>query len=337
MKKVLLTGATGFLGAYLLRQLVKKGYDVRALRRENSSLALVQDIEHQVEWVEGDITDLLSLEEAMRGVQQVYHAAAVVSFNSKDAQKMIQINGDGTANVVNLALELGIEKLLHVSSIAALGRKENQTHIDENAQWENSKLNSSYAISKFKAECEVWRGIQEGLSAVIINPTLIMGAGFWHSGTANMFRQGAKGLSIYPQGGSGFVDVRDVAAVAIELMEQNISGQRYIVNAENHSFKQLFSLIAKAMERKAPFIKMPTWGVELMWRVENLRSTLLGVDPLITQELARGFQTTFVYDNTKLQKQLNFPFRSLSTIINDTASAYKESMKNNLPYGLLMD
>ncbi len=337
MKKVLVTGGTGFLGSYLLRQLFKKGYELRGLRRSSSQTALVGDIYDKIEWIEGDVTDISSLEDAMKGVDHVYHAAAAVSFNSKDKTKMLQVNGDGTANVVNVALDLGIEKLLHVSSIAALGRKENQTRLDENAQWENSKLNSDYAISKFKAECEVWRGIQEGLQAVIINPTLIMGAGYWHSGTGKMFTQAEKGLMFYPQGGNGFVDVRDVAAVAIALMESDISGQRFIVNSENHLFKNAFTMMSKAFGRKAPFIKAPTWAIELMWRADNIKSVLLGVEPLVTKELARGLQTFFQYDNVKLQKAINFPFRTLEETVNNTAAVYNECKKNNLPFGLFKE
>jgi nucleoside-diphosphate-sugar epimerase len=168
MNKVLVTGATGFLGSYILRLLLKKGYKVRAIRRSSSPMAMLQDIADKVEWVEGDVTDLPFLEEATKDIDYVYHAAAAVSFNSKDKEKMMLVNGIGTENIVNVCLDNGVKKLLHVSSIAALGRKENVTEIDENAQWENSPLNSDYAISKFKAECEVWRGIQEGLNAVII-------------------------------------------------------------------------------------------------------------------------------------------------------------------------
>lgn len=334
MKKVLITGATGFLGSYILRLLLKKGYAVRAIRRASSPMALVQDLEHQVEWVEGDITDLPFLEEAMKDIQHVYHAAAMVSFHSKDKDSMMLINGNGTENVVNACLSNDVEKLLHVSSIAALGRKENQTKLDESAQWENSKLNSDYAISKFKAECEVWRGVQEGLDAVIINPTLIMGAGFWHLGTAKLFKQADKGLMFYPKGGNGFVDVRDVAALSIRLLESDISGERFIVNAENHFFKYAFDLMAKSFAKKGPRIKAANWAIELMWRAESLRSTLLGIEPDVTEELARGLQTFFQYDNKKLLQKLDYTYRTLEETVNETAEIYLNCKKNNQPYGI---
>ena len=335
MKKVLLTGASGFLGSYMLRLLLKKGYDVSAVRRKDSSMATLNDVSDAVEWMDGDITYLSFLEEAVQGVDYVYHAAAAVSFNSKDKEKMMFVNGTGTENIVNVCLDNGVRKLLHVSSIAALGRKENITKIDENAQWENSPLNSDYAISKFKAECEVWRGIQEGLNAVIVNPTLIMGAGYWHLGTCKMFKQADKGLKFYPKGGNGFVDVRDVAEVSVKLMESEISGERFIVNSDNHLFKDAFSMMAKALGRKAPFIKAPDWSIELMWRADSIKSTLLGVEPLITKELARGLQTFFQYDNAKLLKQITHNYRSLQTTIDETAALYSENKKNDQPFGIL--
>jgi nucleoside-diphosphate-sugar epimerase len=335
MNKVLLTGASGFLGSYMLRLLLKKGYDVRAVRRKDSSMAILNDVIDAVEWMEGDITDLSFLEEAVQGIDYVYHAAAAVSFNSKDKDKMMFVNGTGTENIVNVCLDNGVKKLLHVSSIAALGRKENITKIDENAQWENSPLNSDYAISKFKAECEVWRGIQEGLNAVIINPTLIMGAGYWHLGTCKMFKQADKGLKFYPKGGNGFVDVRDVAEVSVKLMESEISGERFIVNSDNYLFKDAFSMMAKALGRKARFIKAPDWSIELMWRADNIKSTLLGVEPLITKELALGLQTFFQYDNTKLLKHITHNYRSLQTTIDETAALYSENKKNAQPFGIL--
>jgi nucleoside-diphosphate-sugar epimerase len=335
MNKVLLTGASGFLGSYMLRLLLKKGYDVRAVRRKDSSMAILNDVIVAVEWMEGDITDLSFLEEAVQGIDYVYHAAAAVSFNSKDKDKMMFVNGTGTENIVNVCLDNGVKKLLHVSSIAALGRKENITKIDENAQWENSPLNSDYAISKFKAECEVWRGIQEGLNAVIINPTLIMGAGYWHLGTCKMFKQADKGLKFYPKGGNGFVDVRDVAEVSVKLMESEISGERFIVNYDNYLFKDAFSMMAKALGRKAPFVKAPDWSIELMWRADNIKSTLLGVEPLITKELARGLQTFFQYDNAKLLKHITHNYRSLQTTIDETATLYSENKKNAQPFGIL--
>lgn len=325
MKKVLLTGATGFVGAYLAHYLLQKGYAIRAIRRPNSPMQLVENIQHQLEWVEGDLLDPTFLEEVVQGVDQVYHAAALVSFNPRDQAKLLRVNGQGTAFLVNAALLHGVEKLLHVSSIAALGRKKNQGKIDEQAQWENNSINSNYAISKFKAECEVWRGIEEGLNAVIINPSMIMGAGFWNSGTSKMFMQVDKKLRVYPQGTTGFVDVRDVATAAIQLMESDISGQRFILNAENWSYYQLFSEMANGLGKKAPSWKMPGWMIELMWRMENFRSKALGVAPLVTKELARAMHAQYEYEGSKIQQHLGFQYRTLSETIEETCQALQQA------------
>ena len=335
MKKVFLTGASGFLGSYLLRALLDKGYQVRALKRKNSPLYLIQDIADKVEWVEGDITDFPSVEEAMEGIETVYHAAALVSFNSKDKADMLKVNFQGTENIVNIALEKGIQKLLYVSSIAALGRKENMQLVNEEAQWENNKYNSDYAISKFKGECEVWRGVQEGLPAIIVNPSMIMGAGFWHSGTAKMFRQIDKGLMFYPKGGNGFVDVRDVASASIALMESKIEGERYILNAENLTFKNLFDQIAAALNKKPPFLKANDLLIDFMWRLDAFKSTLLGISPVLTKELARNMQLCFEYDNGKIKKDLGFQFRPINQTITDTANSYLEAKKIKANYGVM--
>jgi len=248
-KQVLVTGGTGFLGAYLLAYLVKKGYQIKAIKRKTSSMDLVKNIQHKIEWLEGDILDTPFLETAMKGVQQVYHAAAIVSFDPRDAAFMLKVNAEGTANLVNAALYEGVEKLVHVSSIAALGRKEFQPNINETAQWENSKENSNYAISKFKAECEVWRGMQEGLKIAILNPSVIIGAGNWKQGSCQLIQKVAKGLQFYPKGSTGFVDVRDVARAAILLMESDISGERYILNGANWSYQKFFTQTALALNQ----------------------------------------------------------------------------------------
>ncbi len=334
-KKVLVTGATGFVGAYLLKLLLEKGHQVRALRRKQSALDLLGTSAGEVEWVEGDLLDLPFLEEVIQGVDQVYHAAAMVSFDAKDVQQMMAVNVQGTANLVNTALFFNIEKFLHVSSIAALGRKKNQKKIDENAQWENNSINSNYAISKFKAECEVWRGIQEGLNAVIINPSVILGAGFWHSGTARMFLRVDKGLRFYPSGTTGFVDVRDVAKAAVVLMESEIAGERFILNAENYSYQRLFTEMAEALGKRVPRWKMPHWGVELMWRADLIRSNFLGVKPLITKALARNLESHYEYSAAKLTDRLDYQFIPIQQTVKETASLFKQSKKQNRGFAVL--
>ncbi|MEO6759681.1 MAG: SDR family NAD(P)-dependent oxidoreductase, partial [Saprospiraceae bacterium] len=251
---ILVTGGTGFLGSYLLRMLAKRGLRVRATRRSGSPDDLVKELEGQVEWVEADVTDVLGLETAFEGVTHVFHCAAMVSFHPRDVRRMMQINVEGTANVVNLALAHQVKKLVHVSSIASLGRTKERPQLDESAKWVTSKANSQYAISKYLSEQEVWRGQAEGLPTAIVNPAIILGSGFWDQGSARFFSQVDGGLKFAPIGRSGFVDVRDVAAFMIRLMEREVSGERYILNAENMEFARFFGLVASSLQAKPPFI-----------------------------------------------------------------------------------
>ena len=319
---VLVTGATGFVGSYLTRLLVQKGLRVRALRRKSSSLALVADVADKVEWVEADITDLGALEDAFEGVTHVCHCAAVVSFHPKDGGKMVKINVEGTKNIVNLCLDFGIKKLVHVSSIAALGRTPNRPHLDENCKWVESKANSRYALSKYGAEMEVQRGIAEGLSAAIVIPSVIVGSGNWEEGMASFFKKIDEGLKFCPSGGSGFVDVRDVVRFMVLLLESEIVEERYILNSENLSHQQFFGMIAKALEVPTPPIMVGPFLAEVAWRVEWLKEKILGTAPIATRESARASLTYYTYGNEKSRSVFGFEYLTMEQTVRDTAKQY---------------
>ncbi|MEM7105085.1 MAG: SDR family NAD(P)-dependent oxidoreductase [Bacteroidota bacterium] len=333
---ILVTGGTGFLGAYLLRYLVNAGQQVRAIKRTNSPMDLVNDIAHKVEWVEGDILDIFSIRDAMKGVTQVYHCAATVSFSQKDRNRMMKVNVEGTTNIVNTCLEFGSPRLLNVSSIAALGRNPHITNIDENTLWQDTPLNSNYAISKFKAECEVWRGKVEGLNMVIINPSVILGSGYWSVGTSTFFNSIYKGLKFFPQGRTGFVDVRDVAQIMIQLMNSDISGKRFIVNGHNIHYKTLLDEIAKSMNKKSPSIKVNPLLREVAWRVEALRTSILGGKPMVTRETALVSSHSFIYDNARIKAELGKDiFRPIKTTIAETAEQYLASKSEGKDFSVL--
>lgn len=316
------TGATGLVGAYLLRYLVRDGVSVRALKRPNSPMNLVADIADKVEWVEGDILDVSTLETAMSGVDSVYHSAAMISFDSRDRERMFDINIQGTANVVNLALSLKIKRLLHVSSIAALGREENTEYINESAKWTESKINSNYAISKFRAECEVWRGMAEGLNVVVVNPSMILGSGYWKKGSAAMFERLGKGMKYYPAGGTGYVDVRDVAQAMIALMNSPIEGKRFILNSENMSWRDFMTMTATWLKTSPPTHPIGGWSVEVFARLEWLRSRLTQSTPLLTRESIRNVAHTSYYDNSNVKKAIDFEFRPVETSVRETAEQF---------------
>lgn len=319
---ILVTGGTGFLGSYLLRSLVQAGKPVRALYRRHIP-EQVADIKDRVEWVQGDVLDTGALEDAMQGVEQIYHCAAVVSFQPDKRAQMLQVNVEGTANVVNLALEYGIKKIVHVSSVAALGRAKQQADINEEAQWEDSRNNSYYAISKHLSEMEIWRGIAEGLDAVIVNPSIILGSGFWHDGSGMLLKNAWKEFPYYTDGINGFVDVEDVVNAMTALMESNIKGQRYILSAENWPYRQLFTVMADALGKKPPHIATKPWMAELVWRVAKVKAMLTGKHPLLTKETARTAQLKVYYNSSKILNALpGFRFKSLEQTLREISAAF---------------
>ncbi len=322
---ILVTGGTGFIGSYMIRLLIKNGYRVRALRRAGSPMDLIQEVAAQVDWREADVTDITALEEAMVGVTHVIHCAAMVSFHPRDVPRMMNINVSGTANVVNLALENGIQKLVHVSSIASLGRVKDRPSLDESSKWIQSSGNSQYAISKYQSEQEVWRGHAEGLPVAIVNPAVVLGSGFWNVGTGRMFSQVYKGLKFWSVGRTGLVDVRDVAKFMLMLLESDIDGERYILNAQNTLFRDLFFLVADALNVKRPFIKVTPLLAEVAWRVEWLKEKITGAEPVVTRESARASISTFFYANEKSLSLPGFSYRPLEQTVRETAEQFLDA------------
>jgi nucleoside-diphosphate-sugar epimerase len=276
-----------------------------------------------VDWVEGDVLDVVALEEAMEGVDIVIHSAAVVSFVKKERQNMYQVNVEGTANVVNMMLEKNIRRLVHISSVASLGRTAGGGHVNEERKWEESKVNTHYAKSKYKAELQVWRGIGEGLEAVILNPSTILGFGDWNNGSCAVFKNVFDEFKWYVSGINGFVDVEDVAKAAVILMETNITEQRFIVNGDTWPFKKLQETIADRFGKKRPYRKTSPFLMSIAWRLEKLKSIFTGKNPLLTKESARVAQSQTWFENDKLLKSLpGFSFTPLEETIKKACEKY---------------
>ena len=327
-KKVLVTGAAGFLGSYLVRLLLQKGYKIRGLKRPTSSFELLADVHELVEWVDADILDMVGMENAFEGITHVCHCAASVSFHPRDVKQMHKTNVEGTANIVNLCLENKIKKLIHISSIAALGRSKDRLDLDEKCQWVQSKDNTNYALTKFLAEQEVWRGVAEGLQAVIISPSVIVGSRTWDKGMAGFFNKIDKGLKVCPTGQSGFVDVRDVAIFIEMMIQQDTTDERFILNAVNLKHRDFFGLIAEALNVTPPNIMVGPFLIEVAWRVEWLKEKLLGTKPIATKESARASVTNFKYHNEKSLKVPGFSYLPFSQTISETAIQYAEAKKD---------
>jgi dihydroflavonol-4-reductase len=321
---VLVTGGTGFLGSYIIKQLMEKGYAVRAIRRSSKTPSWIPStVFSKVEWVEGDVLDVVSLEDAMEGVDTVIHSAAVVSFVKKDRKAMYQTNVDGTANMVNIALEKNIKRFVHISSVAALGRSAGGGHVNEEKKWEESKVNTHYAKSKYKAEVEVWRGVSEGLNAVILNPSTILGYGDWNSSSCAIFKNIYEGFKWYTTGINGFVDVEDVARAAVLLMESTISEQRFIINGDNWTFKKLQDTIADGFNKKRPSKEATASLMNVAWRIEYIKSIFTGKRPLLTKESARVAISQTYFENAKILNALpGFSFTPLEETIKKACEKY---------------
>ena len=333
---ILVTGANGLLGSYLVRRLIDSGEKVRGLRRATSDMSLLGSYASRIEWIEGDVTDIFSLEGAMKGVDKVYHSAALISMQTRDAQRMLDINSEGTANMVNVALDSGISKLLYVSSVAAFGRPEKPGRIiDENLDIKDSKDNFPYFKSKLYAEREVWRGMAEGLRAVIVNPSTILGGGFWSSPPNSLFDQIYKGMPFYTSGANAFVDVRDVVEVCIKLMDSDISGEKFITSAENCSFRDLMCMAADALKVKRPSVRVTNAIGGLAWRAEYVKGLFTNNPPLITKDSIAIAQNDFAYSNEKVCHTLGYTFRPLIQTVEETAAAYLRSVNSNSNFGLL--
>jgi nucleoside-diphosphate-sugar epimerase len=325
-KKILVTGASGFLGSYLLVTLRQLGYQVRALVRNQKRPAWIEaDKLKDVEWVEGDILDIISLEEAMEGMDVVIHSAAMVSFAPQDSKQLYQINTEGTNNVVNAALEKRIKRLVHISSVAALGRVAGGGWVDEKAKWKEGPLHTHYARSKFQAELHAWRGFSEGLDTVIVNPSTILGFGNWEQSSCAIFKQLYDGFRWYTSGLNGFVDVEDVARATVLLLERAAGGQRYIVNGDTWTFQQLQYCIADGFGRKRPSMKASGILLGLAWRLEALRSWLTNKRPLLTRESARVAMSATRFDNRKLLNDFpEFSYTPLELTIRKACKKYSE-------------
>ena len=327
---VLVTGGTGFIGAYIIQELITKGYSVKALhRRNNFPFYISKETLSKVEWIQGDILDVVTLENAMENVDAIIHSAAIVSFDKKLREQMYRINVEGTANVVNLALEKNIKRLIHISSVAAIGRTAKGQTVDEEKKWVTSSLNTHYAISKQKSEMEVWRAMAEGLSAVIVNPSTVLGFGNWNNSSTAIFKNIYHGFSWYSEGENGFVDVKDVAEVAVALIDAEIAGQRFILNGDNWPFRKLFNSIAGQFKKPQPHRLATPFLGEIAWRLEHLKSYFSGHRPLLTKESAKVAHSRTNFDNSKILKALpGFNFTPLQQTIEIACGQYEQAIKN---------
>lgn len=332
----LVTGATGLLGTHLMMELLSRGEHVRALVRPAANRQSVEDVFRfcknphfaYIEWVEGDVLDIDSLEEAMQGCSHVFHCAAIVSYHPTDRSEMYRINTEGTANVINVALHLGNIKIGHVSSIAAIGKAKNNEHVDEESEWVENDMNTHYAITKQLSEMEFWRGLHEGLEGVAFNCGFIIGPGSFERSSPSLFRKLNEGMSFYPPGGTGFIAVTDAARCIAELTLGATTHERFILVTENRSMKEIFQLVAESLGVKIPTREAKPWILQLARITEWLKEKTTGRKALVTRETVKNASLRFYYDSKKLQ--LAFPFEAtpIKQAIQQTADYFKRLRKS---------
>jgi dihydroflavonol-4-reductase len=323
---VAVTGANGLLGSYIVRKLLEEKTPFVALKRKDSDTSLLSDVASGIQWRDADIMDPVSLEEGLQGVTRVIHTAAIVSFNPGRAREVMDINVQGTRHIVNACLEKKIERLVHISSVAALGRQKGQTFLDENNKWIGNPLNSTYAESKYLAELEVARGQEEGLSTVIINPSVILAPADWTKSSAQLFRYVWNQKSFYMDGYMNYVDVRDVADIAFQFLHATVEGERFIASAGKITFYDFFSKVARFFNTKAPAIKPPHFLLYLVARLEGVRTWFTKAEPLITRETVRLAGAEFLYNNQKVRKELDFEFQPIDKTLHWCCQYYIAKM-----------
>lgn len=332
------TGGTGLVGAHIIFDLLSRGEKVRALKRPASDLSFTEalfkfydkkELFNQIEWVDGDLLDVHSLIDATTNIDYVYHAAAIIAFDKKSRDKMIKSNIEGTANLLAACSENKIKKFGHVSSVATLGKSKNGSPLDENCHWELNKENSQYAISKYGAEREVWRASEEGLDVVIVNPSIILGPGNWNRSSTKLYKSAQSGMKYYTSGSSGFVDVRDVSEAIIRLVKSEIISERFILNGTNATYKEVFSKIARAFGKEAPYKEAKPWQLNVARRLLAMKSFFTGKPASLTKESARSSLKQTSFDSSKIKNGLDFTFRPFDDSITDGVKFIEEFY---LPY-----
>jgi dihydroflavonol-4-reductase len=301
---ILVTGGTGLVGSHLLKKLVANNQLVKAIYRNQNTIPTELKDNKNINWIQADLLDIPALEDAFESVTHVYHAAATVSFIKKNRDIMYAVNVTGTANIVNLCLHFKVAKLIHVSSVAALGRIRPGEHINETMYWTEDSSNSIYGHTKYLGEMHVWRGIEEGLCAAIINPSIILGCSNWNDGSSSIFRNVYNQFKWYTTGSSGFVAVQDVVLAMQQLMQSSIENERFIISGINCTYQHTLNTIAKGFNKKPPHKQVTPLIAAIVWRLEKVKSFFTGKEPLITKETAATALTNVAYDNSKSLQQI---------------------------------
>ena len=313
---IFVTGATGLVGSFICRKLIQEGCRVKAMKRPSSKLLLLKDVAEKIEWEEADLLDVLSLNKALEGCTQIVHCAGMVSYHKKDADLIYKVNAEGTANLVNAALSQSIENFVHISSVAAIGRSEKLEEINESFKWSEADEHTAYGQSKHQAELEVFRGGMEGMAVVILNPALVLGPGPLDRSSTQVFRYVKEEKKFYTEGCMNYIDARDLATITYAALQGQLqTGERYIISAGTTTYKNFFEQVAYMMKKKAPFIRVNSYLLQLAYLIESFRSRLQGKKPLITRETLKLSQQRLKFSNSKIKQALDYQFIPLEETI----------------------
>ena len=335
---ILVTGGTGLVGSHLLYKLIERGEKVKAIYRTKEKIKAVKHVFSyyssnyealfsNIEWIEATLNDIPSLEVAFKNVTQVYHCAAFISFDTKDYQALRRINIEGTANIVNLGVSNNIKKLCYVSSIATIGKEVNDQLITEETHWNPEEDQGVYSITKYGAEMEVWRGTQEGLDAVVVNPGVIIGPGFWRGGgSGSLIKMVYKGMSRYTKGVVGYVDVNDVVKPMILLMEKDIFNERFILISENLSYQDFFTKTAVHLNVQAPKKLASKTLLSLAWRLDWMRSFLLNKRRRLMKQTTKTITTKAYYSNKKIKDAIDYKFKPIDESLAETCQFFLKEL-----------
>ncbi|WP_242203940.1 NAD-dependent epimerase/dehydratase family protein [Aestuariivivens insulae] len=335
---ILVTGGTGLVGAHLLYRLVENNTPVKAIYRNESSLINVKQVfssytsnygnlYQKINWIKADLLDIPSLSKAFEAVTYVYHCAAFVSFEPSKYYLLRRTNIEGTANIVNLCIDNKIKKLCYVSSISTLGTTTNGSPITEDTHWNPEGDNSIYGITKYGAEMEVWRGTQEGLHAVIVNPGVILGSGIWHNGSGSLFKRAHNNISFYTKGTIALVDVTDVISIMMRLMQSDIHNERFILVAENWPYKRFLQSLSVSVNQTPPKKMATDLMLGIVWRLDWLSQKLTGKPRRLTKHIAKVLQKEKHFSSDKIEKTLNYSFKPIDKTITNLGQHYLKQVE----------
>lgn len=331
---ILVTGGTGLLGSHLLYELVREHEEVVAIKRPSSDLegvmqvfsyysAEADELFKLIDWVDIDLVSYPEVERVMIDIDQVYHCAGMVSFQPRDADRMIEFNVRSTENIVNACLETDANRLVHVSSTSAVGRAKDGLPADESMIWARSKYHSNYSVSKFKSEMEVWRGIEEGLKAVIVNPAIILGPGHWDRGSSAMFPRVDRGLRYGTSGKTGYVGVWDVVSAMVRLMDSELSGERYILSGGHYTFAEIIGMIAEALGKPRDLKMLTPSTLRTLSRLDRITGFFTGRRRLTPEQVRSAFKQT-QFSVEKIEQAIDFGFTPVNEVIRRVAGFYRQ-------------